>query len=67
MVRSFPLSPLDRIAKNAGAERVSASATRAIREVMLETAEKIAGDSIAIARHAGRVTIKSSDIRMALR
>lgn len=67
MVRTFPLSPLEKIARDAGAERVSVSAVKALREAVLDLADKIAIDAVAISHHAGRVTVKASDIKIACR
>ncbi len=67
MVRFFPLAPLEKIARKAGAERVSVSAVKALREAILDVAEAIAVDAIAASRHAGRVTVKASDIKIACR
>lgn len=67
MVREFPLSPLEKIAREAGAERVAVSAVKALREAMLEVADQIAVDAVAASRHAGRVTVKASDIKIAFR
>lgn len=67
MVRIFPLAPLERIARKAGAERVSASAVEVIREAVLDEAEKIAIDAVAVSRHAGRVTVKAKDIKIVCR
>lgn len=67
MVREFPLSPLEKIAREAGAERVAVSAVKALREAMLEVADQIAADAVAASRHAGRVTVKASDIKIAFR
>jgi len=67
MARVFPLSPLERIAKKAGAQRVSMSAVKAMREAVLDVAEIIAADAVAAANHAGRVTVKAKDIKIACR
>ncbi len=67
MVREFPLSPIEKIAKEAGAERVAVSAVKALREAMLELADQVAVDAVAAAHHAGRVTVKASDIKIACR
>lgn len=67
MVRTFPLAPLERIAREAGAERVSVSAVKALREAILDLADKIAVDAVAASHHAGRVTVKASDIKIAYR
>jgi len=67
LVKDFPLLPLEQVARKAGAERVSLSAVKAMKEVLLEISEKIALDAIAASRHAKRVTIKADDIRLAAR
>jgi histone H3/H4 len=67
MVRVFPLAPLERIAKKAGAQRISADAVKAIRDAVLDAAETIASDAVAASHHAGRVTVKAKDIRIACR
>ncbi len=67
MVKEFPLSPLERIARKAGAERVSASAAKELRAALLEDANRLAVDAIAAARHAKRVTVKREDIALAAR
>lgn len=67
MVRTFPLAPLEKIARDAGAERVSVSAVKALREAILDLADKIAVDAVAASHHAGRVTVKASDIKIAYR
>jgi len=71
LVKDFPLLPLENIlkkaGKEAGADRVSESAVLELKNIMLETAEKIAIDSMAAARHAKRVTIKREDVQIAVR
>ena len=67
MVRKFPLAPLERIAKKSGAERVSLNAVKEIRSAILEMAETIASDAVVMTEHAGRVTVKAKDIRLACR
>lgn len=67
MVKVFPLLPLERIMRKAGAERVSASALKELRTTLIEIAEQIAVDAIAAARHAHRVTVKREDIILATR
>lgn len=67
MVKAFPLLPLEKIARKAGGERVSRDAIVAMRDLLLEISDKIAIDSVAIARHAGRVTVKGKDIKLAAR
>lgn len=71
MVKEFPSSPLEKIAREAGkpfgVDRVSASAAKELRNILLEISDKVALDSVAVAHHAGRVTIKREDIALAAR
>lgn len=67
MPRTFPLTPLKRIAKKAGVKRVSVDSLKEMREAVLDYAEKIARDAVAAARHAGRVTVKGKDIKLVCR
>jgi len=67
LVREFPSAPLERIARKAGAKRVSTSAVMALKAAVLEEADRIAADAIAVSRHAGRVTVKDKDIRIVAR
>jgi len=67
MVRTFPLTPLERIAKKAGAKRVSVDSLKEIREAILEFADKVAMDAVSASRHARRVTVKKEDIKLVCR
>ena len=67
MVKDFPLSPLEKVARNAGAERISSSALKEMRVVLLELSDRIAADAVAACHHAKRVTVKREDIQMAVR
>lgn len=67
MVKVFPLSPLERVARKGGAERVSASAVDEMYNILIELSNQIAREAIAVAKHAHRVTIKREDIRLANR
>jgi len=65
MVKDFPVSPLERVARKAGAERVASSAVDELLTALLELSDQTARESIAACRHAKRVTIKAEDIRLA--
>jgi histone H3/H4 len=67
MVKDFPSSPLERAMRKAGAERVSASAVEELMDVMLEMAERISFNAIAVAKHAKRTTVKREDIALVTR
>jgi histone H3/H4 len=58
----LPLAPLKRVAKNAGADRISEDAVKELREVVEEIANDLAKDAVTATKHAGRVTIKKEDI-----
>jgi histone H3/H4 len=65
MVKDFPLLPLEKIAREAGAERVSHSALIAMKEVLLEMSEGLAHEAVKLTEHAKRVTVKREDIILA--
>jgi histone H3/H4 len=61
------ISPIDRIMRKAGAERVSEEAAEALREIVETLALEVSRESIALAKHAGRKTVNSEDVKMASR
>ncbi len=61
----LPLAAMEKILKESGAERVSNSAKLALKDALEEIGESIALDAVKLAQHAGRKTIKKSDIRLA--
>jgi histone H3/H4 len=61
----LPAAAMEKLLKKAGATRVSADAKEKMREVLEEIAEEIGEKAIRLAKHAGRKTIKSSDIKEA--
>ena len=65
--RLLPLAAMEKILKQCGAERVSDKAKAALKEIVEDKAEKIAEKAVRLAVHAGRKTIKASDIKLAVR
>ncbi|MFP6578158.1 MAG: histone family protein [Candidatus Nitrosopelagicus sp.] len=59
------LSPMYRILKKSGAERVSDESANELRRVIEEIAESIAKNAVDMSIHAGRKTIKAEDIKLA--
>jgi len=63
----IPIAPIGRIIKNAGNARVSEDAKETLAKVLEEYAENIAKQAILLTKHAGRVTVKVSDIELAVK
>ena len=63
----LPLAAMEKLLKQGGAERVSDKAKVALKNALEEIAHDIAVKSIKLAVHAGRKTIKSEDIKLAVK
>ena len=63
----LPISPIGRIIKNAGANRVSENAKEALGKVLEQCGEDISRQALLLAKHAGRVTVNASDIELAVK
>jgi len=63
----LPLATIGRIIKNAGGLRVSKDAKIALDKVLEQCGEDISLQAVKLAKHAGRVTVKASDIEMAVK
>ena len=59
------LSAMYRILKKAGAERVSEESAEELRKVLEDLADNIGKNAVDMAKHAGRKTITSEDIKLA--
>ena len=63
--RLIPVVAMEKIMKNAGADRVSDKAKTALKNIVEDIAEEIAANAAKLAMHAGRKTVKARDIKLA--
>lgn len=61
------LNAMEKILKACGAKRVGEDAKKYLREVLEEYAIQIGRKAIEFAKHAGRATVRASDIKLAVR
>ena len=63
--RLLPLAAMEKILRQCGADRVSDKAKVALKNTMEDLADQIAVKAVDLAKHAGRVTVKASDVKLA--
>ena len=59
----LPLAPIDRLARKAGVERLSAEAVEELAKVVEDLGYELAVEASQVARHAKRKTILRKDVR----
>lgn len=64
---ALPLAPVERLIRQAGAERVSEDAARALANILEDAALDIAKRAVQLSKHAGRRTVSGDDIKVASR
>jgi histone H3/H4 len=62
----LPRAPVNRIVRNAGAERVSKEAYQELARLLEEHGEEISIEAVRITKHARRKTVKKEDILEAM-
>jgi histone H3/H4 len=65
MMKELPVASVDRIIRNAGADRVSEDAKEALAAILEEYGMKVSVEAIKLCKHAGRKTVKEEDIKLA--
>jgi histone H3/H4 len=65
IMTELSLSAVERIIKKGGAERISADATETLAVLMEEYGVFLSKEAKKMSDHAGRKTLRGSDIRMA--
>ena len=58
----IPLAAIERVARKAGVERISADAIRELQKALDELGIELARDAAEAARHAGRKTVSAEDV-----
>ncbi|MEM3400005.1 MAG: NFYB/HAP3 family transcription factor subunit [Candidatus Micrarchaeia archaeon] len=61
----LPTATVERLIRQAGAERVSESAAVELAQILEAKAKEIAAKAIVLSKHAGRKTVTAEDIRLA--
>lgn len=66
-MEQLPIAPMGRTLSNAGASRATKDAKIELSKRLSELGEAISAEAVAIAEHAGRKTVKVSDIELAVK
>ena len=61
----IPLAPVERILRKVNIERVGDDAVVALRDILEEYAMEVGERAAKLSKHAGRVTLKADDIKLA--
>ncbi|MFB6265726.1 MAG: histone family protein [Candidatus Nanohaloarchaea archaeon] len=62
----IPLAEVERIMRNAGAEKVTENAVRTLRDSGQELSKELAKDAVKVSRESGRDSVTVEDVRKAV-
>jgi histone H3/H4 len=62
----IPLSPVEKLMKAGGANRVSPGAVKILRNTLEEIVKEVSEKSFGLAKYAGRKTIQKEDVLLAI-
>ncbi len=65
MAGNFANARVEKIIRDAGAQRVSADAIEKLNEILTDYGLSIAKYAVELARHSGRKTVKATDVKLA--
>ena len=63
----LPAAAMEKLLKKVGAPRVSQGAKESLREVLENYGEQIGDKAVKLAAHSGRKTVKSEDVKLAVK
>jgi histone H3/H4 len=63
----LPLASVERIMRNAGAERISMNAIITMADILEDICRDISQEAIDLAKHSKRKTVKKEDVKLAAR
>ncbi len=61
----LPKAPVEKLIREAGADRVSSGAAKELAEILEKIGLDVSARAIRFAKHAGRKTVTSADIKLA--
>lgn len=65
MAGNFANARVEKLIRDAGAQRVSAEAIDRLNEILTDYGTSVAKYAVELARHSGRKTVKETDVKLA--
>ncbi len=64
---TLSIAAMEKLLKDAGAERVSLESAKALQEVLERYAKAVGERAVTFSKHAGRKTLKAEDVQLAVK